>query len=145
MSHKESLCKDDNICLPFSLPHLPDNIYGLTWSSGDLRLRSAKASPSCLCVCIIWDSWLASVWASLITCWYFLLLSRRTSIWASSSMSTVLEPRPSFSDRICLVHCRGQQALMLICMLMSIFSYLKSFKWLLEVSTGFSEEKLEMI
>lgn len=30
--------------------------YGLTWSSGDLRLRSAKASPSCLCVCIIWDS-----------------------------------------------------------------------------------------
>lgn len=81
-------------------------IYGLTWSSGDLRLRSAKASPSCLCVCIIWDSWVASVWASLITCWYFLLLSRRISIWASSSMSTVLEPRPNLSDRICLVHCR---------------------------------------
>lgn len=27
--------------------------WGLTWSSGDLRLRSEKASPSCFCVCII--------------------------------------------------------------------------------------------
>lgn len=28
-------------------------LRGLTWSSGDLRLRSEKASPSCFCVCII--------------------------------------------------------------------------------------------
>lgn len=28
-------------------------LRGLTWSSGDLRLRSEKVSPSCFCVCII--------------------------------------------------------------------------------------------
>lgn len=49
--------------------------------------------------------WLMSAVASRRMFSYLLLVSRNTSIWASSSRSTVLEPLPNLSENICLVHC----------------------------------------
>lgn len=93
------------LLLPFS-PLSPPTVISnnLTWSSSDFKLRSANASPSCLWVCTIWKSWVDRVWASFRIFSYFFLLSLNISIWASSSRSTVLDPRPSFSEIICRVH-----------------------------------------
>lgn len=78
-----------------------------TCSSGDFWLRSVKVSPKACCVCTMFWKWLMSAVASLRMFSYLFLVSLNTSIWASSSRSTVLEPRPNLSENICLVHCTG--------------------------------------
>lgn len=77
----------------------------LTCNSGDFWLRSVKVSPRACCVCTILWKWLMSAVANLKMFSYLLLVSFNNSIWASSSRSTVRDPRPNLSENICFVHC----------------------------------------
>lgn len=76
-----------------------------TCNSGDFWLRSVKVSPRACCVSTMLWKWLMRALANLKMFSYLLLVSLNTSIWASSSRSTVREPRPNLSENICLVHC----------------------------------------
>lgn len=75
-----------------------------TCNSGDFWLRSVNVSPRACCVCTMLWKWVMSAVASLRMFSYLLLVSLKTSIWASNSKSTVREPLPNFSENICFVH-----------------------------------------
>lgn len=77
-----------------------------TCNSGDFWLRSVKVSPRACCVCTMLWKWLMRAVASLRIFSYLFLVSLKTSIWASSSRSTVREPLPNLSENICFVHCK---------------------------------------
>lgn len=84
-----------------------DVLCSSTCNSGDFWLRSVKVSPRACCVCTMLWKWLMRAVASLKMFSYLFLVSLNTSIWASSSRSTVREPRPNLSENICFVHCIG--------------------------------------
>lgn len=76
-----------------------------TCNSGDFWLRSVKVSPRACCVCTMLWKWLMRALANLKMFSYLFFVSLNTSICASSSRSTVREPRPNLSENICFVHC----------------------------------------
>lgn len=105
---KKQTKKHASFYLHSSFPRQLTETHSLRFStcnSGDFWLRSVKVSPRACCVCTMLWKWLMRALANLKMFSYLLLVSLNTSIWASSSRSTVREPRPNLSENICFVHC----------------------------------------